>query len=426
MKRENRLSKWWLVVILIATSMGVDFLFATSSGAASKNGGGTRIVTPIPGICDIAGVTEVFPDLTEPRTKRQQIAFLQGRIRECSRDIDAALAHAPTPTPTPYWIGAVPSAAPSVTPAPVCVSPPAATLGSDRFILYARLGRCFAYWTYLSTLPTPEPTESPLPAVASRPTFYVFATGAADAAAASVLIRSVVDRLSRTQRKAPSDLSIVGRADWTETSSFTSQCQLDPNTRGALIIQTSIPEAYRHNYVLIVANFSNVSASVEMLGCGAEDHNSATSPLSLWNEQAISGKAHQDAGTLGLLASLTTLLTLDRSTTTVTRSQSATTVTQTNPTAPLFTGTILSTVQSDNLTVPAQNASVGLTVASNRFADATLQRLGALCKEPEIKLLAAQSDPHSVPPPNAAHRTLRYKAASEYVADCSLFADFQL
>ncbi|MDQ2857993.1 MAG: hypothetical protein M3R53_04990 [Candidatus Eremiobacteraeota bacterium] len=434
---SSALRSCWLVAGLVATIVGGDVFGAESSDARSKSGPGAYVITPMPGICDTSNIADVFPDLSEPRTKRDQIAFLQGRIVECSREIRAALSHAPAPTPTPYWIPAVPYPTPSATPSPVCLRPPAATLESNRFALYARLGKCFAYWTYLSTLPTPGATESPPPSIAARPTFYVFATGAADTTAAAVLIRALVDRLTQVRRKAVrvrppqvepdanDDVRVVGRADWTATSDFTSQCRLDPNTRGALIIQTSIPETYRHNYLLIVANFSNVSASVEMLGCGTEDHNSATSPLSLWSQQGITGKAHEDAWTLGTLASLATFLTLSRTTTTVARTQEATTVTHTDSAAPVFTGTVLSFFQGENLNVPAQNPSVGLRVAGGRFADAALERLAAFCNEPEIARLAADGDPTTVPPPPPQHRTLLYKAASEYVANCALFANFE-
>jgi hypothetical protein len=412
---------------------------AAKTGDARKSAHpATLVVTPIPGVCDTASFTTVFSDLTDPRARRAEIAFMQGAILACSREINDAIAHAPAPTPTPYWIPAVAAPAPIPTESPVCLDPPRVTLATDRIALYALLARCVAYRTYLNDLPTPEPTESPLSRIASRPTFYVFATGAVDTSAASVLIRAVVERLNRARRAAEhvsppaadedalGTLWVAGRADWTETSSFAAQCQLDPNTRGALIIQTSIPETSKRNYLLITANFSDVSASVEVLGCGPEDHNPAVSPLSLWSQQTLTGKAHQDTFTLGTLASLTTLLALAPGTTTVTRGQSTTTITQKDAATPIYTGTILSTLQADNLNVPAQNASVGLEVASERFASDTMRRLAFFCNEPAIKGLAADGDPSAIPAPPPEHRTLIYKAASEYMADCSLFANFQI
>ena len=423
---RDLLATSWLVASLVATILASQCLASTSNAVrSSRPAAPAQVVTPIPGICDTANVADVFPDLTEPRTKREQIAFLQGRIVECTHQIDAALPRVPTPAPSPYWISGMAPLAASATPTPICTSATPATTSSDRIVLYAALGRCFAYLTYLNALPSPAPTESPLARVASRPTFYVFATGAADPTAASVLIRSVVDRLTKAQRKAARfEVSVVGRADWTATSNFSAQCQQDANTRGALVIETSIPETYRYNYLIIVANFTHVSASVEVLGCGAGDHDPSLSPLSLWNEQAITGKAHEDAWTLGTLAALLPFFALDKSSTTVTRGPETTTLTRTDSTAPALTGSLVSFYQAENLNLPAQNASVGLDVASDRFADSAMSRLGSLCDAPQIRELASDGNPANVPIPPPAHRTLLYKAAFEYVEDCSLFANF--
>ncbi|MDQ2908679.1 MAG: hypothetical protein M3R44_04930 [Candidatus Eremiobacteraeota bacterium] len=400
----------------------------TPRSAAAKPPSGPaapQSVTPLGGICDSSGALDVLGDLgdRDAERKRNQIALLQGRIIDCSRKIDEALSRLPAASPTPYWVSnaAPPAAVP--TPTPVCLAPPAATLTSNRFALYERLERCAAYWTYLSTSPTPEPTATPLPSVASRPTFYVFATGAADPTAATVLIRSVVERLSQARRKAGSDLTVAGRADWTTPDAFASQCQLDANTRGALVIETSLPETYRHNYLLLVANFTSVSAAVEVLGCGPEDHNPAVSPLSLYSREAVTGKAHEDALALGIFAAIVPFLLADKSQTTVTMGPKSTTITKTASTAPVLSGSLLGFYESQNLTLPAQNAGVGLRVAGDRFADSALDRLRALCREPDMQRLADQANPTSTAPPRE-HRTLVYKAASEYVSDCSLFAGF--
>jgi hypothetical protein len=392
----------------------------------------------MPGICDTANVTDLFSDLTDQDTKRDQIELIQGRIVECSRKIGSVLAQLPSPSPTPYWLPAIPTPSATPTASPECTTPAPATMSSNRFALFETLGRCFAYLTYLNALPTPAPTESPLPQLASRPTFYVFATGAADTTAASVLIRSVVDRLMKAQRKAgraqppyrtpdaPSYLSIAGRADWTETASFASQCQLDPNTRGALVIETSIPETYRHNYLLIVANYTNVSASMEMLGCGALDHDPSVSPLSLWIQQGLAAKAHQDALTLGILTSLAAFFAKTKTTTTVSTGQGTTTVTRTEISPPVLTGNVLTFFQTENLNLPAQNDSVQLNIAAERIADSTMMRLRMFCNEPEVRRLAAEADPNNVPPPPLEHRTLLYKAAFEYLNACGLFGNFDI
>ncbi|MBC5799233.1 MAG: hypothetical protein GIX03_08370 [Candidatus Eremiobacteraeota bacterium] len=422
--------KLLLAAMLVASTVGAQSLAprkaAAKPTAPVRQRGAAKAVTPLAGICDGSAALDVLGDLgdRDAERKRNQIALLQGRIIECSRKIDEALVHLPTPSPSPYWVAAGPLAAATPTPTPVCQNPPAATLTSNRFALYERLERCAAYWTYLSTPPTPEPTETPLPSVASRPTFYVFATGAADQTAAAVLIRSVVGRLIEAQRRADSDVAVAGRADWTTPDSFASQCQLDSNTRGALVIETSIPETSHHNYLLLVANFTNVSASVEMLGCGEEDHNPGVSPLSLYTQQAVTGKAHQDALALGIFSAIVPFLVSDKSKTTVTTAPKSMTITKTDSTAPVLSGSLLGFYESQNLTLPAQNASVGLTVASERFADSTMERLTKLCSDPDIVGLANQAGRPHGPPAPPEHRTIIYKAASEYISDCSSFANF--
>ena len=422
--------KFLLAAMLVASIVGSQDLAPRNAAAkppVSRKSPRPQAVTPLLGICDSSGVLDVLGDLgdRDAERKRNQIALLQGRIVDCSRKIDEALGRLSTPSPTPYWVSRAPVAAATPTPTPVCRNAPPATLASNRFVLYERLERCAAYWTYLNTSPTPEPTETPLPNVAARPTFYVFATGAADQTAAAVLIRSVVDRLTQAQRRAGSDVAIAGRADWTTPDSFASQCQLDTNTRGTLVIGTSIPETSRHNYLLLVANFTSVSAAVEMLGCGQEDHNPAVSPLSLYTQQDVTGKAHQDALALGIFAALVPFLVSDKSKTTVTTGPKSTTIAKTDSTAPVLSGSLLGFYESQNLTLPAQNARVGLTVAAERFADSTMDRLAKLCNDPAVVRLADESGQANGSPAPPAHRTLIYKAASEYMSDCSSFANFR-
>ena len=428
------LSKGWLAVVFVVGIMGTLIVPSTSatekkpsSGshhAAAKPAAGA--VSPIPGICDTANVTDVFSDLTDESTKAQQLALLQGRIVECSHKIADALAHLPSPTPTPYWVTSAPLTPPLQTPAPDCVQPPPATMASNSIAMFETLGLCSAYLAYVTALPTPAPVDSPLSSLASRPTFYVFATGAVDPLAASVLIRTVTDRLIKTHRHAaPDNMRIVARADWTDEASFAAQCQLDPNTRGALIIQTSIPLNYRFNYILVIANFTDVSASVEMLGCGDEDHHTAASPLSLFSEQAITAKAHETAYTLGFLSALAPFLFPTKAVTTVAGiGTGSTTVTNTQSATPYFSGNLLASFQAENLNFPAQNPSVQLTVASERFADSTMQRLHAFCSQPDIRTMATAADPKNVPLPPLEHRTASYKAAYEYVTQCDRFAEF--
>jgi hypothetical protein len=407
---------------------------AHHGGAATPSPQSARLV-PFDGVCDTANVTDLLGDLTDEDNKRNQIAVLQGRIVACSRKISAALPHLPTPSPQPYWLPVMPVAAPAPTPSPECVQPPPdATTASNRFALFETLGRCFSYWTYLSTLPTPAPVDSPVPTLASSPTFYVFATGAAEPVSAAVLIRAVVERLMQAKQKAAhgrsgdvealSGLRVAARADWTDPASFAAQCQQDPNTRGALVIETAIPETYRQNYLLLIANFTHVSASLEMLGCGDGDHNASVAPLSIWSQQALTGSAHQTALTLGILSSVASLLLRETSSASVTIGGGTTTVKQTTTQPPVLSGSGAGYFQSQDLLLPAQNASVQLKVAAERFADASMQRLRFFCTAPELRSMAAAADPASAPSPPPEYRTVLYKAAFQYVADCSLFGNF--
>ena len=98
---------------------------------------------------------------------------------------------------------------------------------------------------------------------------------------------------------------------------------------------------------------------------------------------------------------------------------------KTDSTAPVLSGSLLGFYESQNLTLPAQNASVGLTVAAERFADSTMDRLAKLCNDPAVVRLADESGQANGSPAPPAHRTLIYKAASEYMSDCSSFANFR-
>jgi hypothetical protein len=308
----------------------------------------------------------------------------------------------------------------------VCVTPPPApTLHANRVAMYETLASCFAYLSALREVPTPAPIESPLPSIASRPTFYVFATGAVDPAAAAVLIRSVVEKLAAVQSKAlaAEPLTIAPRADWTDPASFAAQCEFDPNTRGALVVETSIPETERRNYFLITANITNVWASVEMLGCSDDDHMPQSSPLSLFAANGLTGKAHETALTTGILESLAGYFITDRSSTNITIVDRSVNYSNSQRSAPALNGSTVGYLQDQNLNFPAQNASAGLAVASRRFAQMTMDRLHDFCRAPELLRIAAQAKPAALPAP-PEHRTVPYEAAALYADDCARFANF--
>jgi len=400
----------------------------TSKASPAAQPAETGAIVPYGGICDTSDVLTLVGDLTDDDNKRDNLAILQGRIIDCSRRIAAALAQLPSPSPTPYWVGPGTAPVPAVTPHTVCVSPPpAATPATSPFALYETLTQCFGYLTYLHALPTPAPADSPLSSIASQPTFYVFATGAVDPTTAAVMIRSVVGKLTLARAKSTdaAPLAIAGRAGWTDRVSFADQCKYDPNTRGALVIETSIPETSRRNYLLLIANITNVSAAVEMLGCGEDDHTSAGLPLSLWSANDLTGKAHETALTTGILSQIATLFLTDRSSTTVSISNKTVNVASSQQSAPVLSGNVAGYLQDQNLNLPAQNASTELSVAGDRFARSTLERLQVFCEAPEVRRIAALARPPDAPAP-PAHRTLPYKAAALYVEDCARFADFKI
>jgi hypothetical protein len=377
-------------------------------------------IVPFAGPCDTANIIDLLTDLEAPDNKGDKLSVLQGRIDACSSRIAGILAAMPSPTPSPHWVSNLQPPAALPTPPPVCATPPApATSASAPVALYETLSSCVGYFTYLTTVPSPDPSATPLPRVASRPTFYVYAVGAYDATAASVLIRSVVARLSKTLG-AQSNLVVMGRADWTSNDNFAAQCQLDPNTRDALVVQTVIPQTSTLNYVLVTSAVTRVSASIEMLGCSSEDHNPSSSPLSLVSENDIAGKAHETALTIGILASIATLLIPNKSVTSVNLGPPAV-ITNTEQTAPVVSGNTAGYFQAQNLNLPAQNPSVQLTVASERFADEALHRLHGFCGAPALRDLVADAGPQAP----IEHRTVVYKAAFLFKNDCATFGDFR-
>ncbi len=383
-------------------------------------------IEPFEGVCDTANITDVFSNLESEHNKDDEIALLQGRIVSCSRRIAEFLAHQPAPSPTPYWISALPAPAPTFTPAPVCAtSPPPVTSSAKTIALYETLSRCFGYYTYLTTLPSPGPSDTPAPLarIASRPTFYVYAVGATDPVAAAVLIHSVIARLTKALRPG-SDLQIAGRADWTANANFAAQCQQDPNTRDALVIETSINQASTLNYLLVTTQIANITASAEVLGCGPDYHKPSASPLSLISENGLTGKAHQTGLVVGLLSAIASFFLVDKAMTTVSAGPPVS-VTSTVRTAPQLNGDVLGYYQGQNLNLPAQNPSVQVAVASERLANDAMNRLQLFCIAPALTRLANDARPKGVADVPPEHRTVLYQAAALYMDDCARFNNFK-
>jgi hypothetical protein len=220
------------------------------------------------------------------------------------------------------------------------------------------------------------------------------------------------------------DFQIVGRADWTANANFAAQCQQDPNTRDALVIETSLAQASTLNYLLVTTQFANVTASAEVLGCGPDNHKPSASPLSLFSENGLAGKAHQTGLVVGLLSAIASFFLVDKAVTTVTAGPPAS-ITNTYRSAPQLNGDVLGYYQSQNLNLPAQNPSVQLTIASERLAENTMNRLQLFCNAPELARLANDARPKGVIDVPAEHRTVLYQAASLYMDDCVRFNSFK-
>ncbi|MBV8151618.1 MAG: hypothetical protein JOY59_08680, partial [Candidatus Eremiobacteraeota bacterium] len=385
-----RIATAWLIVAALAAAG------ATSAPATP--------VAPVAGSCDTANVIDIFGNLTGDKERAERIAIVQGRIVECARKINDFLAHAPSPQPSAYWLPPKPQPQPSPTQTPVCTNPPPATTASKEYRLYELLTMCVAYLTYLNALPTPEPTDTPPAIYASRPTFYVFATGAVDDAVANVLIRSVVERLAAARAHAGGPLAVVARAGWTDPDAFAAQCRFDPNTRGALIIETSARDARNANYLAVIAQFSDVDASIELLGCANDGASRNVPALSLVTEERLSGTAHETAMVTGTIAALAAALNVGKTTTSVTVANGRANVLTTTYNPIVLSGNLLTYFQNENLNVPAQNESVRTRVASARFTDAAMHRLGALCRDRELQLMASQADPARRPVAPPEHR----------------------
>jgi hypothetical protein len=421
---------------------------------------GSYSFTSVPGYCDTAGV---------PTSKilggvARLDDLLKRRVIAC-RDAIALVLTPFNPTPRPPWAFPTPTPNARFTPFPPtipidCREPwqrktlqqQEAGLPNDPNALSAILAQCVGYLTVAKALPTATPSPTPLPYIASHPTFYVFATGAMAADWTSyTLIRSSVERLTvnyleqfkRTPSpgtlEPPTDLQIIARPDWTTLSSFASQCQLDPMTRGALVLEGPIPQTVTNAWLLFTNTHQYVSAGAELFGCSPFDHDPSVSPLSLAYQSNVSGYDTETTFPFGILASIGSLFAQNKTTTSTVTTASVpksvthptaapttvtTTTTNTNLNWPLVLGTAASTLATQN--IPAINPNAQLNAASFDLIDKLLSKLlYRACEDPMIlKAAAAAGDPaHPTPVPQ--NRAVAYRAAYEFIyLNCDTFDNF--
>lgn len=326
-------------------------------------------VANAPAVCDASDALALIRVIEAQHQRSKAVKFLRWRIAECQRQIKGAQA---TPNPMPPWY----TPAPSPKEPWYCVK---LDSSADEFTLYADLVDCVAY---LKLVATPAP-PSPAPILASQPTFYVFSTGTTDQASNAFLVRSVVDRLITSQNKTPLAQLwlVVGRTDWTSPSSFTTQCQGDPNTEGALLIEDDYPTNYSNNWLLWVHTGARLDANFELLGCDMLSRNGSTSPLSVWfgrgaNESTFNEESTTGGAPLAVWGALAVVFSQGK--TTVNTSTTGGTTTTVNNLTPAFAATTLASALGST-TVPSANASWLLSNAAWRVTGDLFSSLRQQC-----------------------------------------------
>ncbi|HET9392218.1 MAG TPA: hypothetical protein VFO29_01660 [Candidatus Rubrimentiphilum sp.] len=360
-----------LLCIVVAAGLACSFTMGAS---------GSAVAAPITtATCDNADALQILKLLPARGQQPMGDDILRSRITACRKKISKTLSDLPTPPPDDPWF-ATPS------PNESCTSQE----GINEAQLYSILTDCVAYLKELS-----GPSASPLPFLARRPTFYVFSTGIVDQTTNAMIVRSIVDRLSKTLAlpSKADDWEVIGRGDWTSVASFDSQCQLDPQTQGAIVVEADYPQPYSNSFLILVNNGTRIDANVEVLGCGPEDHNSSASPLNLWSAKDVDGRGRQLVAPLNILASTVALFAQSRSTNTTTTLQTGptpissaapgttiqttTTSTQANLSPLLIASTVAGSLSSQ--TVPSSNPSGQLSEAAWELTNRLMTQLSGGC-----------------------------------------------
>jgi|HubBroStandDraft_4_1064222.scaffolds.fasta_scaffold21192_3 hypothetical protein len=384
------------------------------------------------GTCDYSDMLSVLRVARSQKPPMAIAPILMARIARCHKLIGDFLALNPlsAPPPAPWSTGPVPPP-PQLEPG-YCKPPKqdeAKPSKQDEATLYGELVDCVTYWKAISGTSSGA-TPAPPAFATARKTFYVFATGAVDPTTNALLVKSVIDRLIRAQTQttaAPSPTptpmssehwSISGRTDWSAISSFTAQCQGDPNTQGALVIEADFPVAYSNHYVLWVNTGEQVYANFQILSCDAMNYGTLSPPLSIWSAANVDGKSSTGGVPLGLLAGLAVILASNHTITTTTTTTPApssggpaiTTTSTTNNLTPAFIGTALSGALGP-ITTPTANPGWLIGKSAFGVSDNLMGILRQYCRDDSLN--PAYSYFHRMTTWHADHPKLQYPYLSD-------------
>lgn len=458
-----------LLVVAIASALSVcatgPSLAVSDRVELSAAGTSTQTLSgpAAPDICDATDLTPLLgrPDLGGRHSNDADNAIfhlLASRLDACSYYLGTVINPKPTPLPTFWWDQPLTDPTPPpITIPPECSSSSYVSPTNGRLLtMYASLVRCSALYKALKPSPSTPPPYSML-----QPTFYVFTAGVVDATTSAVVVREVVSRLQTAERNerlarhvsdkgSPLTPIVIGRPDWASDASYLTQCQLDPNTIGALFIKAATPQTRTLNYVLWTDQGTLVKAGVEVRDCADDEHTPNSNPLVVWNSTEDAepfGQAHQGGISLGIIAAAGSLFAKTSTTTTLTSTPVPTSVPIPGPSATTIPGTnqISTTTSTTPLTVPflissaanalssqvfpAQNQPVQIQLSSERFAEAALTQLNNQCNSQSLYDSAVKVDPiinaSAKPPQKPKERLLAtFKGQWELAKYCDYFYDF--
>lgn len=435
-------------VLLFLTAIGIAVFFLTAVKAVSFE-------TAPTGVCDSSDALELIRLAHGSADKSAVREVLTDRVRTCAALIKQQLQKHPLPNkpPTPMpWSDAPPPPAPA--PTPSACDPQS---GND-LTLYGDLVVCSSYWKNLSA--SPSSTPAPPAFLTAQPTFYVFATGTVDPTTNAMLIRSVVRRLLEAQaneklepsnevkglpKGVPSEVwTVLGRNDWTSTTSYATQCQNDPNTRGAIVIEGDYPVAYTNNYLLLVNTGEQVQSNVELLGCDALNNGTSMPPQTIFAATDLGGKSSTGGLPLGVWGGLAVLASNNGQTTTsavttpvpspipvkpVAKTVTTVTTTTSNVTPALAANALATSLGP--ITTPSSNSPWLLSNAAWQLSDYLFLALNLSCTQSSKTDFAnpKMRDRNSPPSGSEVTPTIKgdtdhYRALFALGAACNQFNDF--
>ncbi len=436
-------------VMLFSAGVALAVAFFAGVEAASP-------ATAPTGVCDTSDALELIRLAHDSEDKKAVREILLSRLSTCDTLIKQQLQKHPLPNkpPTPMpWSDAPPPAPASKPTACTPKSGNDLTPKSDNDLrLYGDLVVCSAYWKNMSA--SPSSTPAPPTFLAAQPTFYVFATGTVDPTTNAMLIRSVVRRLveeladKKPEKKAevkatpPEVWTVLGRNDWSSISSYATQCQNDPSTRGAIVIEGDYPIAYTNNYLLLVNTGEQVQSNVELLGCDSLNNGTSVPPQTVFADTDLGGKSSTGGLPLGVWGGLAVLATNDNQTTTsavttplpspipikpVPKTVTTVTTTTSNVTPALAANALATSLGT--ITTPSSNAPWLLSNAAWQLSDYLFVALNQNCTQTSNIDLATMRKLST--PPSGSEVTVQikqnldhYRALFGFGAACNQFNDF--